>query len=92
MSYRFCVIGILLGIAACDQRPSTWQAYIYPDASDLTRVVEMGSFKTFEECQTAAIGGLRALGLAGVGDYECGYRCGPSEKYGGINVCKETRK
>ena len=79
-------------LAACDQRPRTWQAFVYPDRSDLNRVVEMGSFKTFEQCQQAAINSLRTLGVADIGDYECGYRCGPSERYGGINVCKETRR
>lgn len=79
-------------VASCDDRPRTWQAYVYPDRNDLTQVLEMGSFKTFEQCQQAAINSLRTLGLADAGDYECGYRCGPDERYGGINVCKETRK
>jgi len=91
---RLCLLAAatVISLAACDQRPETWQAYVYPDGNDLTQVVEMGSFKTFEQCQEAAINGLRTLGLAEVGDYECGYRCGPSERYGGINVCKETRQ
>jgi len=86
------LIAVCFSLAACDQRPKLWQAFVYPDANALTRVVEMGSFETFEQCQQAAIEGLRTLGLAEVGDYECGYRCRRQERYGGVNVCKETRQ
>jgi hypothetical protein len=49
-------------------------------------------FKTFELCQAAAQSELLRHGRGLNQDYECGYKCGPVAKYGGINVCRLTRK
>lgn len=67
-----------------------WTGWVYPEASDLSRSVQLGEFKTFEQCQQVAIDGLRSL-HAYDGDYECGRRCKFNPTYG-MNVCKETRK
>ena len=49
-------------------------------------------FKTFDLCQQAAIVRLRSLPDPSEGDYECGYKCGPMDEYGGMTICKEARK
>ena len=82
---------LLLLLCGCDNRPDQWDAFIYTGDDLLTNETIRG-FKSFELCQQAAIDRLRDERPDGGGDYECGYRCGPSEQYGGINVCKETRK
>lgn len=81
----------LLALAGCDDRPDQWDAYIYT-GDDLQNEEVIRGFKTFELCQTAAINRLRSVRQDGGGDYECGYKCGRSDRYGGLNVCKETRK
>lgn len=68
-----------------------WTGWVYPDASDLTQSVRLGEFKNFEQCQEAAINGLRSLSVADVGDYECGRGCRFDSNYG-MDICKETRK
>lgn len=82
---------LLLFLAGCDSRPDQWDAYVYP-GDDLVEFEEIKGFKTFELCQEAAIDRLRIVRPDGGGDYECGYRCALSPKYGYLNVCKETRK
>lgn len=82
----------LFALTACDSRPDQWDAFVYPDADDLTVSVTMAGFKTFELCQQAAIDRLRDMHRADEGDYECGYKCRPDPSLGGINVCKETKK
>ena len=77
-------------LVGCDDRPDQWDAFIYPSADNLTVNETIRGFKTFELCQRAAIDRLQLL--PGDGDYECGYKCGPSPEFGGLNVCKETRK
>jgi len=67
-----------------------WTGWVYPDASDLTRSVRLGEFKNFDQCQQAAISGLRSLRVED-GDYECGRRCKFNPTYG-MDICKETRK
>ena len=83
--------GLLLLTGACDDRPSEWEAFVYPDAGNLDRYIAVPGFKTFELCQQGAINILRAQSQPDSGDYECGYRCryDPTLK---TNVCKETRK
>jgi hypothetical protein len=76
-------------LAACDNRPDQWDAYIYTGNDLLTHETIRG-FKTFEFCQRAAIDRLHSVRPDGGGDYECGYKCVPSA-YGG-NICAETRK
>lgn len=78
-----------LAVAACDSRPDQWDAFVYP-GDDLLTHEEIRGFQTFELCQQAAIDRLRSKRPDGGGDYECGYKCKPSE-YGG-NICETTRK
>lgn len=79
----------ILALVGCDSRPDQWDAFVYPGDNLLTHVTIRG-FKTFEQCQEAAIERLRSVRRDGGGDYECGYKCGPATD--GLSVCKETRK
>ncbi len=85
---KICLACLLVG---CDDRPDQWDAFIYPNASDLTINETIRGFKSFELCQAAAINRLRSSNRADKGDYECGYKCEPYGPYGG-NLCEETRK
>lgn len=82
---------LVLFLSACDSRPEQWDAYVYP-GDDLLQHETIRGFKTFEHCQQAAIDRLRQIRTDGGGDYECGYKCGPSKEYNGLNLCEETRK
>jgi hypothetical protein len=81
-----------LALAACDDRPKQWDAFVYPDAENLAAHEEIRGFTSFDHCQTAAINHLRQHHDADAGDYECGYRCGPAPGGLGGNLCEETRK
>ena len=81
-----------VALAGCDDRPDQWDAYIYPDRYDLSEHEVLKGFKTFDLCQQAAIVRLRSLPDPSEGDYECGYKCGPMDEYGGMTICKEARK
>jgi len=81
---------VTFGVSSCG-KPDEWRGWVYPTAADLTRSIELGTFTNFEACQEAAIGALRTLNAASVGDYECGLNCRWDERLA-INVCRETRK
>lgn len=85
-------IGAALALAACDQRPDEWDAFIYPSADNLTVHEEISGFRSFELCQQAAIEHLRHHHDANAGDYECGHKCGPAPGGLGGRLCSETRK
>ena len=87
---RFTLMFVLL--ASCDTRPNQWDAFVYPDANDLSGFEEIAGFKTFELCQAAAIDRMRKVQKPTGGDYECGFKCVPDPKLDGLNVCQETRK
>lgn len=82
----------LLLLAGCDSRPDQWDAFIYPDAADLSDFERIAGFKSFELCQRAAIDRMRSIQVESGGDYECGHKCEADPAIGGLNVCKETRK
>jgi len=81
----------LLLPTGCDSRPDSWDAWVYPDKSNMDVSYSLVGFKTFEDCQQAATDKLRSLKDPDEGDYECGHRCrfDPSM---GDNVCKEIQK
>lgn len=94
MGRNLAVMGMLaLAVTGCDDRPDQWDAYIYSPSDDGSiREFTITGFKTFELCQAAAQSELLRHGRGEGQDYECGYKCGPLEEYGGLNVCEETRK
>jgi hypothetical protein len=48
-----------------------WMGFAYPDKNNLSKVIELGEFKTEEECNAAAMKTLRRVSSIGAGDYEC---------------------
>ena len=81
-----------LALAACDQRPDQWDAFLYNESDDgsITEYTIEG-FKTFEHCQHAAQRELLIHGKGPVQDYECGHKCEYRANID-LNVCEETRK
>ncbi len=77
-------LALLTSAVGCDYLFQEWQGFVYPDRSNLTRSVYVGTFKTLEDCRAAA---LAALGQNRQGDYECGLNC---KIRNGINVCSRT--
>lgn len=86
-----CAIAAIVGLTGCDNRPDQWDAFIYFEGVQSPEY-QIRGFKTFELCQAAAQRELLKHGSGAGSDYECGYKCGPSSDYGGLNVCEETRK
>lgn len=78
-----------LALAGCDDRPDQWDAFVSHGEGMADRQEVIRGFKSFELCQAAALDRVRDIGEQAF--YECGYKCGPNPKYGGMNVCKETR-
>lgn len=73
-------------------RPAEWSGMVYPDRGNLEHPEFVGNFTTFEQCQAATIDKLRQFRDPDAGDYVCGLKCKIDEDFGGLMVCKETRK
>lgn len=87
---RLVILCLVLALSGCDERPDTWTAFVYPDATDLTESQIMTGITSFEECRSLAIDALRKMNGASRGDYECGYRCAYNTQWE-THICKETR-
>lgn len=87
-----CLLLAVMALASCEDEsgPRQWDAFVYPDARDLTEHIEVRGFKTFELCRDAATSLLRQLDMP-EGTYECGYRCTAKPEWGGMKICEETR-
>lgn len=90
-------IGILL-LSGCSGS-GDWTAFVYPDIenipnADKVQNYTIGNYRTFEACQAAAIERVRNNYAASQrqGDFQCGYKCSRREDFGGLLICKETRK
>ena len=88
----------LVSLGGCSSG-SDWTAFVYPNIENIPNADQVqnftiGNYPTFEECQVAAINRVRNnYSTSGrQGDYQCGYKCTVREEYGGLLICKETRK
>jgi hypothetical protein len=79
----------LVALSGCWR--DTWEAFAYPNRSDLTRHVALGEFSTLEACRAAATAYLRGALATDRGDYECGLNCKASSS-GGPKVCERTER
>jgi len=78
-------------LAACDQLSGSWQAWVYPNPDDERVAISLAGFRTFEQCQQAAIGELRRQPDPDKAGYKCGRSCRWDEA-SRTNVCKEIRR
>lgn len=74
-------------VSGCDQTP--WRGWIYPDKTDLTHSIEIGPYKSLDECRSGVRRATADMIDPTSWDYECGLKC-KSDKPLGVNVCKET--
>jgi hypothetical protein len=71
MNKKLIYWGIPLAIVFYLAFPQKWRGYAYPDKNNLSNVIELGEFKTEDECNAAAINTLRRVSSVSTGDYEC---------------------
>ncbi len=65
------LIGINL-ILGCSNEAKGWAGVVYPNRHDLSEgVIQIGNFKTEDECYDFAIETLAGLDKRSEGDYEC---------------------
>lgn len=71
MGKRFLYWGLALAAIIYFANSEKWRGYAYPDKNNLSNVMELGEFKTEDECNAAAINTLRRISSVNAGDYEC---------------------
>jgi hypothetical protein len=71
MNKKFVYWGLFLAIVIYLAFPQKWKGYAYPDKNNLSKFIELGEFKSEDECNAAAVSTLRRLGSLSAGDYEC---------------------
>jgi hypothetical protein len=71
MSKKYLYLGFALLVVVYFANSQKWKGYAYPDKNNLSKVIELGEFKTEDECNKAAINTLRRVSSVSTGDYEC---------------------
>lgn len=86
----------LASLTACDSRPSTWTAFVYPEDRRLYGEIIRTGLSSEAECREVAqqtIADLERLGIRESAQnsalYECGYRCAFRSDWH-IHVCSKT--
>ena len=94
---RSLLAAAVLVLSGCSG--ANWTAFVYPDIEDIPNADQVqnftiGNYRTFEECQSAAIDRMRSnyAATGREGDYQCSYKCSHRDDFGGLLTCKETRK
>jgi hypothetical protein len=71
MNKKYLYFGLAFGVVIYLASSQKWKGYAYPDKNNLSKVIELGEFKTEDECNAAAINTLRRVSSVSAGDYEC---------------------
>lgn len=84
------VIALSLAVSGCFKEE--WEGFVYPNKNDLAEHINIGSYKSLEECRASAINALNKVSSVSAGDYECGLNCESKSGMGGIKVCENTER
>lgn len=71
MSKNYLYLGLVFLAAFYFASSQKWKGYAYPDKNNLSKVIELGEFKTEDDCNAAAVNTLRRVSSVTAGDYEC---------------------
>jgi hypothetical protein len=71
MNKKYLSLGFALIAVIYFASSQKWKGYAYPDKNNLSNVIELGEFKTEDECNAVAINTLLRVSSVGAGDYEC---------------------
>jgi hypothetical protein len=71
MNNKYLYLGLALVVVIYLASSQKWKGDAYPDKNNLSKVIELGEFKTENECHAAAINTLRRVSSISAGDYEC---------------------
>ncbi|MEA3008581.1 MAG: hypothetical protein QOJ91_273 [Sphingomonadales bacterium] len=84
-------LAIILVVLLSGCEPTPWQGWVYPDPDDEHASTSLAGFRTFEQCQEAAIAELRRLPSPDKGSYKCGRSC-KWDDTSRTNICAEVRR
>lgn len=89
MTRSALAIILVVILSGCERTP--WQGWVYPDPDNERASISLAGFRTFEQCQEAAIAELRRLAGPDKGSYMCGRSCRWDDA-SRTNICEETRR
>ena len=79
---------LLLALAGCSE--DEWLGFAFPDKGKLLVYRQVGTFKTEQECDAAAMSVLRSLDALETGYYECGKNCKSDSHFN--RDCEELKR
>ena len=83
-------IVVALAVSGCFKEE--WEGFVYPNKNDLTEHINIGTYKSLEECRASAVRALNKISSLTAGDYECGLNCESNSDFGDIKVCEKSER
>lgn len=83
------VVIVALTVSGCFNEE--WEGFVYPNKYNLSEHINIGSYKSLEECRVSSINALSKLSSVSTGDYECGLNC-ESRSGISIKICDKTER
>ena len=71
LNRKFLLICLAIAAGVYLLNPPKWKGYAYPNKNNLSNFINLGEFKSEDECNVAAINTLRKVSSVSAGDYEC---------------------
>jgi hypothetical protein len=86
---KLLLLLIAFVLPACSER---WEGFVYPNKSDLSKHIGIGTYQSLDECRASAVDVLSKVSSIQGGDFECGLNCRSDGALPGMKVCEETSK
>jgi hypothetical protein len=83
-------IAVTLLLAGCFKEE--WEGFVYPNKNNLSEHINIGIYKSLEECRASALNTLQRVSSISAGDYECGLNCEFRSGMGSLKVCEKTER
>jgi hypothetical protein len=84
------LIFVAIALSGCFK--NEWEGFVYPNKNNLSDNINIGVYKSLEECRASAINALTKISSVSAGDYECGLNCEVRSSMNGIKVCEKTER
>jgi hypothetical protein len=83
-------IVVALAVSGCFKEE--WEGFVYPNRNNLSEHINIGTYKSLEECRASAVSTMNRISSMTAGDYECGLNCESRSGMSDIKVCEQTER
>lgn len=92
MNPRSIAVAVIAALTMSGCFKEEWEGFVYPNKNNLAEHINVGKYRSLEECRASAVSVLNKISSITAGDYECGLNCDSKSSMSGIKVCVKTER